>query len=268
MAPLKAVCLTFDNLGQAKSVFDGKAALPDAHAPEVAIAYPNVLRMLRDLGVKATFFVEGWSALHFPRTIDQIIGAGHEVGLHGWIHEHFATLQRPKALQYVSDGTAALNRLGVTPLGFRAPGGTRGPYAADILKQLGYLYDSSVEFEFDISTPPLDTDYSGDCVKALDNGLITIPWHWSMIDAIHYMISPQGLRNPELLAEYWSSVIARTASKGRMVTIIAHAHVSGLEASRLMALRRVLEGALNAGMEIVTAARAAISYQHSERLEK
>jgi peptidoglycan-N-acetylglucosamine deacetylase len=259
MAKLKALCLTFDNLGQAKSVFDGRASLPDPRAPEVAIAYPNVLGLLRDLGVKATFFVEGWSALHFPHTIEAIISAGHEIGLHGWIHEKFSDLAQPKAVQYISDGTAALNRFGLTPAGFRAPGGVRGSYAADILKQAGYLYDSSVETEFDASACLLETDYSGDSVTALDNGLIAVPWRWSMIDAIHYMISPQGLRNPEALADYWCSMVENAANHGRMTTIIGHAHVSGLEKSRLAALRRVLEHALGVGMEIVTAERAARS---------
>jgi len=252
----RRLCLTFDNLGQAKMVFDGRASLPDESAPEVSVGYPNILRLLSDLGLSATFFVEGWSAFHFPKVLESILEAGHEIGLHGWIHERFSELTQTRALQYVNDGTTALKRAGVAPFGFRAPGGVRGPFAADIVKQLGYLYDSSIETKFSEACSVDQDAYGGDGLRRLPNGLINVPWRWSMIDAIHYSISTSGFREPARLADYWRSVIANIP-EGGLLTIIAHAHVSGLDQDRLAALRNVLSFAQETGVDIVGAHAAA-----------
>jgi peptidoglycan/xylan/chitin deacetylase (PgdA/CDA1 family) len=252
MDEARRLCLTFDNLGQARSVFEEKASLPDESAPEVAVAYPNILRLLADLGLNATFFVEGWSAFHFPKVLESILEAGHEIGLHGWIHENFADLSQARALQFINDGTTALRRAGVTPRGFRAPGGARGPYAADIAKELGYVYDSSVEDRFAEACTIDDDGYGGDGLKRLPNGLVNVPWRWSMIDAIHYFISPSGLRELARLAAYWRSVIANIPAGG-LLTIICHAHVSGLDEEKLDALRDVLSLAQETGVEILGA---------------
>jgi peptidoglycan/xylan/chitin deacetylase (PgdA/CDA1 family) len=259
MDDARRLCLTFDNLGQARRVFEGQASLPDESAPEVSVAYPNILGLLSDLGLSTTFFVEGWSAFHFPMVLETIQEAGHEVGLHGWIHEKFSDLTRARALQYINDGTTALRRAGVAPAGFRAPGGARGPFAADILKQLGYVYDSSVENEFCETGSIDDDDYGGDGLNELPNGLINIPWRWSMVDAIHYLLSGSGFREPARLADYWRSVIANIPDGG-LLTIIAHAHVSGLDRDKLAALRDVLVFAQETGVEIVAAHAAAHAF--------
>ena len=121
------LCLTFDNLGAARAVFEGKAARPDPLAPAIVEGVPNVLRLLRDLDLRATFFIEGWSALHYRDAVRSIHSDGHEIGLHGWIHENFAELDRLRATQVLSDGVAMLGERGIVPTGFRAPGGALGP---------------------------------------------------------------------------------------------------------------------------------------------
>ena len=259
MVDARRLCLTFDNLGQARRVFEGRASLPDENAPEVSVAYPNILRLLSDLGLSATFFVEGWSAFHFPKVLETIQEAGHEVGLHGWIHEKFSDLTRARALQYINDGTTALRRAGIAPVGFRAPGGVRGPFAADILKELGYFYDSSVEDDFRETCTIDDDDHGGDGLRQLPNGLVNVPWRWSMIDATHYLLSTSGFRVPARLADYWRSVIANIPAGG-LLTIIGHAHISGLDRDKLAALREVLVVAQEARVEIVAAHAAAQSF--------
>jgi peptidoglycan/xylan/chitin deacetylase (PgdA/CDA1 family) len=48
---------------------------------------PRVLDVLRKHGVPASFFVPAVTALLHPEEAQRIIGDGHEIGLHGWIHE-------------------------------------------------------------------------------------------------------------------------------------------------------------------------------------
>ena len=120
------LCLTFDNMGRAREVGDGTASRPDTEEPGLKIGYPRCLDMLDELELKATFFIEGWNALHHPERVVELAERGHEVGLHGWVHEKFAKLNKGQAEQILYDGTAAFSRLGIKPLAFRAPGGIRG----------------------------------------------------------------------------------------------------------------------------------------------
>src|SRR3954468_12625036 len=46
--------------------------------------------LLEDLdtaGARATFFVVGWVAERHPELVAEIVGAGHEVGSHGHLHQ-------------------------------------------------------------------------------------------------------------------------------------------------------------------------------------
>lgn len=246
------LCLTFDNLGAARRVFEGKAATPETTAPDIVEGYPNSLKLLRSLGIRATFFVEGWSALHYPETIEAILAEGHEIGLHGWIHEHFAELDRLRATQCINDGVAMLAARGVAARGFRAPGGTRGAHAEEILLKSGFTYDSSVDTPMSMDIPR-DASYAGSGIQRLPSGLVNIPWTWFMIDAIHYILSPNGIRDPSDLADYWAAILRNVAARGGVLTIIFHPHVSGVAPDRLAAMEQVLRTAIKLGFEILPA---------------
>ncbi len=47
---------------------------------------PKILDLLRDAGVRATFFVVGERAARAPEVVRQIVAEGHEVGNHTWSH--------------------------------------------------------------------------------------------------------------------------------------------------------------------------------------
>jgi peptidoglycan/xylan/chitin deacetylase (PgdA/CDA1 family) len=250
------LCLTFDNLGEARNVFTGKSALPDPTADGVAIGYPNILNLLAKFDLRATFFVEGWSALHYGGVIDALLEGGHEIGMHGWIHEDFASLSCLTARQYVSDGLAVLKLRGVRPAGFRAPGGKIGAYGRDILAEAGFSYDSSVDTALSLEMPPDIDSYVGDGLRRLPNGLIQIPWQWFMIDAIQYLFSPDGFRDPADLVGYWGGVLHNVARANGFLTMIFHAHVTGVDPARLDAMEQILKLALQLEFDILSADRA------------
>lgn len=51
------------------------------------VGVPKILEVLRDAGVKATFFVPGWTAEKHTGRVEAIVRDGHEVGHHGYLHE-------------------------------------------------------------------------------------------------------------------------------------------------------------------------------------
>lgn len=236
---MSTLCLTVDNLGNALAVGRGRAARPDLDEPGLRYGVSAFLQLFADLHVRSTFFVEGWNALHHRDVVARIAAAGHEVGLHGWVHERWAAdLDDRGREQLLWDGTAALRLAGVTPVAFRAPGGYRGSGTLKVLGQLGYRVDSSIDegrgSEGEI--PEL---------AMLRGGILSIPWTWDMIDFWQYYSRPDGPRSPRQNAEHWIRLIDNAAARGGLVTLIVHPFVTGVDDERMSALRAVLEHALD-----------------------
>ena len=234
------LCLTFDNMGRARDIAEGRAAAPDDAEPGLAIGYPRLLALLDELGLRGTFFIEGWNALHHPERIEELASRGHEVGLHGWVHERFASLDRLRAEQLLHDGAAALGRLGLRPKGFRAPGGERGKHTIPVLQALGFRYDSSTDADERSTRPGL-----------LAPGLAHIPWRPEMVDSIQYLRHPVRPRTPVELEALWKGAL--DSLQDGTITLVIHAFVSGVDDQRFAVVRRVLSHALELGMEVTTA---------------
>jgi peptidoglycan-N-acetylglucosamine deacetylase len=241
------LCLTFDNMGRAREIAEGLTGAPDALEPGLAIGYPRLLGLLEELDLRGTFFIEGWNGLHHPGRVLDVASRGHEVGLHGWVHERFGALDRLRAEQVLHDGTASLARLGLRPAGFRAPGGLRGRHAISILRSLGYRYDSSTDIE-----PGGEDPHTTPGLLAPD--LAHIPWRYAMVDSIQYLRHPVRPRTPAELEAAWLAEIERAASRGSMTTLVIHAFVSGVDDARFAVVRNVLTHARKRGdIDIATA---------------
>lgn len=61
-------------------------ALTYDDGPDVACT-PELLKVLDDSGVKATFFVVGQRVEQYPQIIEQAWRAGHQIGNHSWSHQ-------------------------------------------------------------------------------------------------------------------------------------------------------------------------------------
>ena len=240
-----ALCLTFDNMGRAREIGEGLASRPDEDEPGLAVGYPRILHLLDELGLKATFFIEGWNALHHPHHVEKLARSGHEVGLHGWVHEKFGSLDKARAAQLLYDGTVAMERIGLRPRGFRAPGALRGEHTIPVLHELDYRYDSSTDPR-DHSTQP----------ALLAPGLAHVPWREEMVDSIQYLRHPVRPRTPQEMEALWREGIDRAATAGETVTMVAHAFVSGVDDARFEALQNVLRYAGDR-VDVVTALEAA-----------
>lgn len=132
------------------SGFERHIARSDWHQFESRVV-PNTLRLLELLeqkGVKATFFVLGWVAEHFPQLVRRIHAAGHELGSHGYWHELVYTLTQDKFREDVRRSKAAIeDAAGVSVNCYRAPSFSitkKSLWALDVLVQEGFACDSSI----------------------------------------------------------------------------------------------------------------------------
>ncbi|MGR6974908.1 polysaccharide deacetylase family protein [Streptomyces cynarae] len=232
------LCLTVDNLGLARAVGRRSAARPDPEEPGLRLGVPALLGLFADLSVRSTFFVEGWNALHHRDVLERIASAGHEIGLHGWVHERWdEELDDRGREQLLWDGTAAPRLAGFEPLAFRAPGGYRGSRTLEVLDELGYRIDSSIDRGRGVEGETVAVD-------TLPGGIVSIPWTWDMIDFCHYESRPDGPREPGRVADHWIRLVDEAAQNSGLVTLIVHPFVTGVDDERVGALRSVLEHAL------------------------
>ena len=56
------------------------------------IGVPRLLGLLAHLEVPATFFIPAYIAEQHPRMVQAVVEGGHEIGLHGYMHEKLAFL--------------------------------------------------------------------------------------------------------------------------------------------------------------------------------
>lgn len=118
------------------------------YEPRIQANLRRILGILERHGTKATFFVVGWIAEKFPDVVTQIVNDGHEIGCHSYMHRTLPTLSPEAFREDTAKAKAILENLsGERILGYRAPSYsiTRDTmWALNILKTLGFQYDSSI----------------------------------------------------------------------------------------------------------------------------
>lgn len=109
----------------------------------------RVLRLLKESGIFATFFVNGKSVVNIPDVIKRITGAGHEIGCHGFSHKYINQYKNQREFEEDIEKCLELidSSVGISPAGYRAPGCTillNKEMVLSALKKYGFIYDSSV----------------------------------------------------------------------------------------------------------------------------
>jgi polysaccharide deacetylase family protein (PEP-CTERM system associated) len=83
-----------------------------------------------------------------PELVREIADAGHEIGLHAWVHEPVGDRTPQRFAEETRRGKETLEQLaGQTVEGFRAPTFSitpSTPWAPEVLTELGFTYSSSV----------------------------------------------------------------------------------------------------------------------------
>ncbi|MFW7343365.1 polysaccharide deacetylase family protein [Pollutimonas sp. H1-120] len=104
---------------------------------------PRHLEMFQRLGVPCTFFVPGYDAEQYPDLVKAIDSSGCEVAAHGYLHEAWEMpFEEEEALLRKTNDILG-NLLGKQVLGWRSPSGRKSDRTMQVLKSMGYIYDSS-----------------------------------------------------------------------------------------------------------------------------
>lgn len=137
------------------------------YGPTVGV--PRLLGLLDHCQVPATFYIPGYIAEHHPEMTRAVQAAGHEIGLHGYLHERLITLNETQEEAILQKSFTILEDItGTRPVGYRAPWFELNPWTPSVLQRNGVFYVASAMGD--------DVPYRH------HNGLIEIPGQWMLED--------------------------------------------------------------------------------------
>lgn len=188
----------------------------------------RVLAMLDRLQLRASFYVPGAIAAAHPAAVKAIVTAGHEVGLHGYLHERPDQLDAAGLRDSLDRSADSLVAAGASPpFGYRAPSWEMTETAWRIIRDAGVRYDSSL------------MGYDHPYWLA---GMVEVPVQWTLDDAVFYRYTPASTRAPvppSVVVDDWRNELGFAATGASLAMITIHPWLSG-RAGRIGLLERML----------------------------
>lgn len=97
----------------------------------------DLLDMLNEYGIPATFFVLGKNVNLRPDLVRRMVAEGHEVGNHSWSHPQLRHLSEAQQMEEMGRTSAALHKLGAEPRFVRPPYGAFNDTTVSVARRLG-----------------------------------------------------------------------------------------------------------------------------------
>ena len=236
-----AVALSFDSDHETNELRDGGRSIGRLSWGQYGsrVGVPRILELLKQTQVPATFFVPAVAALLHPDEQRRVIDEGHEIGLHGWIHELNSILPERDERELHQRASDTLTQItGVRPVGMRTPSWDFSPATLTIQREMGLLYDSSLMADDD----PYELEQHGQAT-----GIVELPVEWIRDDAVYFNMNRfQALRPytaPGTVLDIFRREFDGAWDEGGLFLLTMHPHVIGYR-SRLFILRE-----LNAHMQ-------------------
>lgn len=233
-----AVALSFDSDHETIPLRDGETSPGRLAQGEYGsrVAAPRILALLADLEIPASFFMPAVSALLHPQEVEAYAEAGHEVAVHGWIHERNMLLERADELDLTARAMETLEKLsGTRPVGIRTPSWDFSDSTLGIIEELGLAYDSSLMADDE----PYELVADG-----RRTGVVELPVEWIRDDAPYFMMeryaSLRPYMPPRSALEIWRDEFDAAYAEGGLFQLTLHPHIIG-HRSRLVVLRSLLE---------------------------
>ena len=230
-----AVALSFDVDNETISLRYGEPTVGALSQGEYGarVGLGRVVDLLDRYEIPASFFIPAVSLKLNPGMADVIKAAGrHEFAIHGWIHELNSSLGAAeerellvRALEYVEEVT------GSRPVGYRAPSWNLSPNTLEIIRELGFLYDSSLMAD----DRPYELMADGEAT-----GMVELPVEWILDDAP--VVNPRGASYsaPNHVLQVYIDEFDKAYEEGTMFLLTMHPHYIG-HRSRIVILEGLID---------------------------
>ena len=172
---------------------------------------PEVLKILKEYGVKATFFVVGKDTEQSKQWMKQIVNAGHTIGVHSYTHSYRTIYDSVEAFldDFAQEYHIIEEATGTAPQIFRFPGGSINAYN-------GHIYQEIV-------------------AEMTRRGFVYFDWNRTNGDAV---------RNSPSAAVLTRNALDKLGTSSRVILLM---HDSRSHANTVAALPAIIEGYRDAG---------------------
>ncbi len=176
------------------------------------------------------------SALLHPDETRAYVGAGHEIGIHGWIHERNMQLRPEDERELALRSADTLERVsGQRPVGVRTPSWDFSDATLSIIREMGLLYDSSLMADDE----PYEVLADGQ-----PTGIVEIPVEWIRDDAPYFSMDRYTAVRPHTpprgALTIWRDEFDAAYRDGGLFQLTMHPHIIG-HRSRLAVLEELLD---------------------------
>lgn len=233
-----AVALSFDSDHETNELRDGARSISRLSWGQYGTrrGIPRIKAVLDAHDVKASFFVPAVSAMLHPDEQRMLADEGHEIGLHGWIHELNTELAADTERELMLRAADMLETIaGRRPVGMRTPSWDYSPNTLAIACEMGLLYDSSLMADEE----PYEVLADG-----RPTGLVELPVEWIRDDAVYFNMNRFGPHRPytppEAVLDIFTREFEGAWREGGLFLLTMHPHVIGYR-SRIWILEALLE---------------------------
>ena len=232
-----AVALSFDSDHETNELRDGGQSIGRLSQGQYGNlqGIPRILKVLSDEAIPASFFVPAVTALLYPDEQKKISAQGHEIALHGWIHERNSVLPLEAERDLMLRSADVLEKVsGVRPVGIRTPSWDFSANTLALIQEMGLIYDSSLMADVDCYELLMD---------GVNTGVVELPVEWIRDDAVYFNMNRfSGLR-PQIAPTDVFDIFRRdfdsAYEEGGLFQLTMHPHVTGYR-SRIWILKELI----------------------------
>jgi peptidoglycan/xylan/chitin deacetylase (PgdA/CDA1 family) len=239
-----AVALSFDSDHETIELREGGRSINKLSIGEYGArrGIVRITEILEKANVPASFFVPAVSALLHPEQQELAVLNGHEVGVHGWIHELNTKLPRDAERDLMMRAADVLEKItGSRPRGLRTASWDFSDETLRIATEMGLLYDSSLMADDDCYELLLD---------GKPTGVVELPVQWIRDDAVYFgMDRMSGLRPytpPRSVVDIFLDELKLASEERGIFQLTLHPHIIGVR-SRIWILKEVIDRAKELG---------------------
>jgi len=239
-----AVALSFDSDHETVELREGGKSINKLSIGEYGArrGIGRITGILERSNVPASFFVPAVSALLHPEQQALAVLNGHEVGIHGWIHELNTKLPPGTERDLMMRASDVLEKItGTRPRGLRTASWDFSDDTLRIAAEMGLLYDSSLMADDDCYELLLD---------GKPTGVVELPVQWIRDDAVYFgmdrFTAIRPYTPPRSVVDIFLDELKLACAEGGIFQLTMHPHIIGVR-SRIWILQEVIDRAKELG---------------------